>query len=69
MRSTMSASAPESRDPHTYRPLMGVAPRAEVPALCATSPNAEPPSLRGLLWAVAWVLGTILLLAQTALGA
>jgi hypothetical protein len=69
MRSTMSASAPESRDPTAYRPLMGVAPRAEVRALCAASPDGELPSLRGFLWAVAWVLGTVLLVAQIALGA
>ena len=44
-----------TQEPQAYRPLM------------AASPDAELPSLRGFLWAVAWVVATILIVAQYAL--
>jgi hypothetical protein len=52
-----------------YRPLMGTPPRDEAQMLCAASPEAELPSLHGFLWAVAWVVATILLVAQCAIDA
>jgi hypothetical protein len=38
-------------------------------SLMAANPDAELPSLRGFLWAVVWVIGTILIVAQYALEA
>ncbi len=68
MQFTMGGPERAENDPG-YRPLMGVAPRSEARALCAASPEAELPSLRGFLWAVAWLVATILLVAQYALDA
>ena len=68
MQFTMAAPDRTENDPN-YRPLMGVPSRSETQALCAASPDAELPSLRGFLWAVAWVVATILLAAQYAIGA
>lgn len=44
-----------TQEPRAYRPLM------------AASPDAELPSLRGFLWAVVWVVATILIVAQYAI--
>jgi hypothetical protein len=63
MHFTMAAPDRTEADPG-YRPLMGVASRPAARALCAASPEAELPSLRGFLWAVVWVVATILLAAQ-----
>jgi hypothetical protein len=68
MQSTMSGPERSDRDP-SYRPLMGSAPRTEARPLFAASPDAELPSLRGFLWAVVWVVATILIVAQYALEA
>jgi hypothetical protein len=68
MQSTMSGPERNDRDP-AYRPLMGLAPRTEARALFAVSPDAELPSLRGFLWAVVWVVATVLMVAQYALDA
>jgi hypothetical protein len=67
MQSTMAAPDPAEKDPG-YRPLMGVPSRSEAQTLCAASPDAELPSLRGFLWAVVWVVATILLVAQYTIG-
>ena len=68
MQFTMAGPERAENDPG-YRPLMGTPPRAEAHMLCAASPDAELPSLRGFLWAVAWVVATIVLVAQYALDA
>jgi hypothetical protein len=68
MQFTMAAPDRAENDP-SYRPLMGIPPRSEAGALCAASPEAELPSLRGFLWAAAWVVATILIVAQYALDA
>jgi hypothetical protein len=68
MQFTMAAPARAENDPG-YRPLMGVPSRYDARALCAASPEAELPSLHGFLWAVVWVVATILLVAQYALDA
>jgi hypothetical protein len=56
MRSTMS-DRDTSEKPQSSRPLM------------AASPDAELPSLRGFLWAVAWVVATILIVTQYTIAA
>jgi len=68
MQFTMAAPDRAESDPG-YRPLMGVPSRSEARALCAASPDAELPSLRGFRWAAAWVVATILLVAQYAIDA
>jgi len=54
MRFTMSDRDPR-QESQAYRPLM------------AASPDAELPSLRGFLWAAAWIVATIVILAQYAI--
>ena len=58
MRSTMpDRDTTQEPEPQASRPLM------------AASPDAELPSLRGFLWAVAWVVATILVVTQYAIAA
>ena len=68
MQFTMSGPERSDRDP-SYRPLMGIAPRTDARPLLAACPDAELPSLRGFLWAVVWVVVTVLIVAQYALEA
>ena len=68
LRPTAGVMAPPGLAP-SYRPLMGAPSPEQGRGLCTASPDAELPSLRGFLWAAAWIVATVVLVTQYAFGA